>query len=496
MTLYLKYRPQTISELDLTSVRNSFKSLLKSENIPHAFLFAGPRGTGKTSAARILAKVLNCEKNKESLGEPCNRCEQCLAISKGQHMDVIELDAASHRGIDDIRALRQSVSLSPGQGRKKVYILDEAHMLTLEAANAFLKTLEEPPEHVVFILATTDPQRLPVTVRSRLSLIQFNRASDQEIRRQLKRVSKGEGLKISEEAMQLIVSSADGSFRDAVKILEGLAQTGKEINKEVVETALSISSGLRARELLGFLQKKDAPAALDWVSSYAEEGGDCYLLGEQVIADLRSELLALSGLGEKRFEFSMSEIMNLLEIWLEAQGQMRISPVESLPIEIAIVKFCQVLPQDQRSILPDKNESQQTKQGNKGNNGSAKKNGHAKDALSQPKLNGQFDEMVWQKVIAESKNNLTIEALLRAANPVGYDGKKLQIGVYYRFHKEQLEAQKNRLALEQIVADVVGKPIKVDYCLVERKNAPVKKDPPLTAAHDEDIIEAAKEIFN
>ena len=164
MTLYLKYRPQTIEELDLAKVRESLHSIGSSESIPHAFLFSGPRGSGKTSAARILAKLINCEnpvKTKDGYLEPCNKCDQCISINTSRNMDIIELDAASNRGIDDIRQLRERVALVPASAKKKIYILDEAHMLTTEAANALLKTLEEPPDHVLFILATTEPDKIP-----------------------------------------------------------------------------------------------------------------------------------------------------------------------------------------------------------------------------------------------------------------------------------------------------------------------------------------------
>ena len=175
----------------MTRVREELKKIVKSKKIPHALLFSGPKGTGKTSAARILAKVINCEDPDKS-GEPCNKCSQCTAITKGSSLDVIELDAASNRGIDDIRSLRDAVKLSPVSARKKIYVVDEAHMLTTEAANAFLKTLEEPPDHVVFILATTNPEKLIPTVRSRLANIVFAKATVEEIKRQLVRVVKGE----------------------------------------------------------------------------------------------------------------------------------------------------------------------------------------------------------------------------------------------------------------------------------------------------------------
>ena len=158
MTLYLKYRPKNLDEIDLRDVAESLKKIVSKKTFPHAFLFAGPKGTGKTSAARILAKILNCEDLQSS--EPCNRCSQCISIDKGSNLDVIEMDAASHRGIDDIRNLKDAVNLAPVTAKKKVYIIDEAHMLTTEASNALLKTLEEPPDHVVFILATTNSEKL------------------------------------------------------------------------------------------------------------------------------------------------------------------------------------------------------------------------------------------------------------------------------------------------------------------------------------------------
>ena len=178
-SFYLKYRPQTIADLDLKSVREFFARLVKSGKTHHAYLFAGPRGTGKTSAARILAKIINCDKGR---GEPCNRCDACVAITRGNWPDLMEIDAASNRGIDDVRALRETVGLAPLRGRNKVYLIDEAHMLTPEAFNALLKTLEEPREEVVFILATTEPDKLPETVVSRCIRVNFNRASKEELR--------------------------------------------------------------------------------------------------------------------------------------------------------------------------------------------------------------------------------------------------------------------------------------------------------------------------
>src|SRR3990167_5991416 len=214
MTLYLKYRSKNLDEIDSETVRESLKNIVKSGKISHAFLFAGPKGSGKTSAARILAKIVNCERLTVNC-EPCDKCEQCTSITKGNNLDVIEMDAASHRGIDDVRILRDAVKLSPAKASKKVYIIDEVHMLTLEASNALLKTLEEPPEHVMFILATTNPEKLIETIRSRTTNIAFRKATAEEIVRSLSRAVKGEKMKINEESLNEMAGASGGSFRDA-----------------------------------------------------------------------------------------------------------------------------------------------------------------------------------------------------------------------------------------------------------------------------------------
>src|SRR3972149_7073896 len=211
MTFYLKYRPKSLEELDSEPVRQSLSKIAASGRIPHALLFSGPKGIGKTSAARILAKILNCE-HPPKKGVSCNRCLSCTSIAQGSNIDVIELDAASHRGIEDVRSLRDAVGLSTAKAPNKVYIIDEAHMLTTEASNALLKTLEEPPGHVYFILATTNPEKLVDTIRSRTVSIPFKKASTQELVRSLEKVAKGEKLKVDKETLEVIAKASDGSF--------------------------------------------------------------------------------------------------------------------------------------------------------------------------------------------------------------------------------------------------------------------------------------------
>lgn len=451
--------------------------IINSGSIPHAFLFSGPRGVGKTSAARILAKAINCEKNKNKPDEPCNKCEACLKITKGNHMDVVELDAASHRGIDDIRSLRENIALAPSSAAKKIYILDEAHMLTLEAANAFLKTLEEPPEHVIFILATTDPQKLPTTILSRLTTIHFNHASEEEITRQLKRIAKGENLKLGNPVLKLVAQASDGSFRDAAKNLEALIAAGMPTDALEIKKLLQGSSEV-SDQLLAVLSKGHTQEALGVVKSYCDANGSIKDLVDQLIGQLRDQLLALYLKEKPVFELDSVRTRKLIRLLFEARNDLRISPIASLPLEIAIIVFTESKGKKVPGPVPDED---------------GKNNGKEK------KANGgglNMDKNLWKQILSEaSGKNTTIEALLRSAHPLDFDGEHLKVGVYYRFHKEQLEMQKNRLALEQICSGILGAQVRVSYEITERREVISANGPSLTEAHEDDIIKAAREIF-
>lgn len=317
MTLYLKYRPQTIEEIDITSVRTTLTNILKSDNIPHAFLFAGPKGTGKTSLARILAKAINCTSNKAM--KPCNNCSSCLSITNGNNIDVIEMDAASNRGIDDVRALRDIVKLAPANSKAKVYIIDEAHMLTTEASNALLKTLEEPPSHVYFILATTNPEKLLGTTKSRTTLVQFTKATSEETLRALKRVVTGEKLKIKNEDLDKIIKLAKGSFRDAVKALEQFMSDESFLNK---------TSEVDIESFAEVLLKKDTAKILESIKKVTN------------IENFTSEVL--ESLHERVIKSQSLEIINLIELILSAQEYNKVSPIAELPLEMALIKWCRL----------------------------------------------------------------------------------------------------------------------------------------------------------
>ena len=321
--LYLKYRPQTISEIDNSSVKERIISIIGAKKLPHAFLLVGPKGTGKTSTARIIAKSINCENNKRGTGtesfEPCNACATCKAITAGTSIDIVEIDGASNRRIDDIRELNTNVKFMPVLARYKVYIIDEVHMLTTEAFNALLKTLEEPPAHVIFILATTEENKLPKTVKSRCVEIQFTKATQSDLISSLKRVCIGENVSVDRATLELVAKHSDFAFRDAHKLLEELLVA----NATTVEKA-SVLLGLSTldNDLLSLIEKKDIKKIFELLEHFESKGGSFKMLIESMLNTLHVLLLKQKGIekeGAKELEYTFNTkqvifLMRLLQV--------------------------------------------------------------------------------------------------------------------------------------------------------------------------------------
>lgn len=338
---YLKYRPKNIVEIDNTQVREKITHLLKSDQIPHALLFAGPKGTGKTSVARIIAKSVNCLNNRFSKKNeeinPCNQCQNCSMIDKGNSVDVIEIDAASNRGIENIRQIIKEISFIPMSTRFRVFIIDEVHMITPEAFNAFLKTLEEPPPQVVFILATTNPEKVPSTIRSRTVTINFGKAKRDDILTMLNRIAKGENLNVDKKILELIVDYSDFSFRDAAKILEDLAIHDKL--KDHIETKSFL--GIQRDDFLKIIAQSDLNQTLQWLEEFNQTGGDYKILIENTLQKLRNLLLIKSGVikNEDSYNLTVNQITLLIKSLLEAYRLLKISPLDSLPLEIMMIEY-------------------------------------------------------------------------------------------------------------------------------------------------------------
>lgn len=288
VALYRKWRPQGFDSLvGQEAVRTALTNALETGRIAHAYLFAGPRGTGKTSTAKILAKAVNCEHGPTP--NPCNKCQNCVRINDGTSMDVFEIDAASNRGIDEIRDLREKVAFAPVNGRYKVYIIDEVHMLTTEAFNALLKTLEEPPPHVIFILATTEPHKIPATIHSRCQRFDFKRVTDSDIVKRLREVADGSGIAADDDALQLIAVQADGGMRDALSLLDQCGVMAERVSAETVRSVLGIVGREALRELIKAVGEGNVPESLELLEALLAGGKDV----KQIITELAEYLRAV-----------------------------------------------------------------------------------------------------------------------------------------------------------------------------------------------------------
>ena len=293
VALYRQWRPQDFDALvGQKAVKTTLKNALASGKIAHAYLFSGPRGTGKTSMARILAKALNCEQGPTA--EPCGQCGNCQRIVQGTSLDVIEIDAASNTSVDNIRDLREQVAFTPAESRYKVYIIDEVHMLSTGAFNALLKTLEEPPAHAVFILATTDPQKVPATIQSRCQRFEFRRVTVDEIAEHLAMVAAGSGIEADADALRLIAIQAEGGMRDALSLLDQCGVMAKRVTVATVREVLGIAGREALHELTGAIGRRQLPQALATLNLLLEQGKDVKQVLTELIEYLRALVLYLA----------------------------------------------------------------------------------------------------------------------------------------------------------------------------------------------------------
>ena len=546
VSFYRKWRPQSFDELiGQERVTRTLQNAIRTNRVVHAYLFAGHRGTGKTTTARILAKALNCVQGPTPT--PDNTCPNCEAIGGGYSVDVIEIDAASNRGIEEIRELRDRIRLAPTEGRYKIYIIDEAHMLTTEAANALLKTLEEPPAHAVLVLVTTEPHRLPPTILSRCQRFDFRRVSQKEIIARLSTIAQTEGFRIDDAALTLIASSADGSLRDAESILDQLVSFAEgPISSQDVQAVLGILAEEVALRFADSIIARDAAACLDLVGQVINEGKDVRQVLRTLLDHFRDLLLLKTGTAgevldttEQRLRAlqqqvpptSVEEILRALNVLSAADSEARWSPQPRLLLEIALIRLCRPEMDPTLEGLRSRLSALEQRLGE----GAAPATRPApstpppappvreltpkspvKPAPKDPTNAAPEPAVVavvetpqavavaledvrrsWARILEEvKKTKMFCHALLIEGVPLGVEGDHLVIGLRsgYNFHLDNLHRPENRTVIEGAIERVLQQHLRLRCTMLDGDDEPHMSGQAVTAQTDP-VVAKAMQLF-
>ena len=513
-----KYRPQTFDDIvGQTHVTRTLKNAVEQNRLAHAYLFVGPRGTGKTSTARILAKALNCTHGPTVT--PCGKCDNCREIAGGNSLDVIELDAASNRGIDDVRELRDNVRYAPAKGRFKIYIIDEVHMLTKEAANALLKTLEEPPKHVIFCLATTEPEKLPITILSRCQRFDLHRIATNLIAQQLQSIATKEKLTLAAAAAHAIARGAEGGMRDAESMLDQLvAFCGEKIEEADVLNVFGFSSQQMVADFVGRILRGETADALALLHEQCEAGKDMMKLMSDTIAYLRDLLVfkvkpdALSDepSNETRAVFAeqaplleTDRLLELIDQFAAAEGRMKWAPNKKLHFEVAVIRAIQTL--DQTTLDEVIENLNALRDGNPVAAVAGRGSGSKKADAARPREptttksvandSGIDVNEIWGKVVAQIKTRRPfIKSWIEEAHPLGASGRNFELGFPQdqQMVMEHLSSRANREFLEALLKEISGREWALKFSLKE--NLPGKA-PAAKSKNAPAIVREALEMF-
>ncbi|MFA5777834.1 MAG: DNA polymerase III subunit gamma/tau [Parcubacteria group bacterium] len=510
-TLYRKYRPQKFSDvIGQNHIVQTLTNSIKNNRIGHAYLFTGPRGTGKTSIARLFAKTVNCLELKDA--EPCLECENCKNIQDGRSLDIIEIDAASNTGVDNIRELRETIKLPPTRAKFKIYIIDEVHMLSTGAFNALLKTLEEPPAHVIFILATTEIHKVPDTIISRCQRFDFVRLSLENIIKKLSSIAKEEGIEVEKDALEMIAISAEGGMRDAESTLaQVISLEDKKITAKEVEEILGTSDRRNVEKMAELLVEKNTGKALELVSKMTNDGYDLEIFNKAFLNYLRqllvisvdeslSKTLSLELTSEqlekskKIAKDNTGRILEIITKFSEIQNKIRSAFIPQLPLEMAIVKLgnYEIVKKDnQPSVISNQSNAEfpeVKKQQPKVESKEIVKE-EIKE-IDEPAIKQSSDAAVdindikdkWKEIIRETKPfNHSISLFLLNCEPVKVENNYLSIATKYKFYKDKLSETQNKLTIEKVLATIFGSGLRVKFLSEDEAGIKIKiptKDSP------------------
>ena len=487
-TLYRKYRPQTFAEVVAQEhIKVTLENEITSGKLAHAFLFSGPRGIGKTTVARILAKALNCQKRRGF--EPCDECSSCVEIREGRSLDLVEIDAASNRGINEIRELREQTKYTPVREKYKVFIIDEVHMLTTEAFNALLKTLEEPPAHAIFILATTEAHKLPETIISRCQRFDFKKVPIGAISEHLAEIAKKEKVKIDQSVIENIARLSEGYLRDSLSLLGQILALGeKEVSEEEASLVIPRSDWQRVMEFVNLLFTGRTKEGLILINELVEEGGDLEHFAKTVIETLRKVLLAkvtgdwqelsweagedwLKKLVQNTKNVLPAPLIKIMEIFLEAQLALKQAAILQLPLEIAVVKASEALQavnafgdDGKNNPLPEaKAGSPRLVEAGSVFNAGDKKGaagGIIKPPVQKSAVSFEKVQEKWQEIIEALKEyNHSLATFMKVGEPLRVEENKIVVGFQFNFHYERIKDTKNLKIVEEVFERIFGAPL-------------------------------------
>lgn len=491
--LYLKWRPQSFEDvIGQEHIIRTLRNAMRADRVRHAYLFSGPRGTGKTTTARLLAKAVNCQHSDVSV-RPCNVCPACIAVNEGRYLDLIEIDAATHTGVDDVRDLRDKIAFAPGEGQYKIYIIDEVHRFSGSAFDALLKTLEEPPEHAIFVLATTEIDKVPQTIKSRCLQFEFRRFTVREVADRLEKICSSEGLQYEREALEMVAREGTGSMRDSISLLDQIVTDPEEtITVELVQRVLGTASSIHVRSVADTLISGDAAAGLRAINEAIDDGADPRQLGQGVVEHLRRVLIAQTA-GPEMLEASQEEkalysqqatliqrgaLIRALKIFNEAVSSLKGGWQPQLALEIALIEALRA----PASELPAAVESQPAHQPavpqavppEADDLSAAETQPGDPPLVSADSVREQW-EMI--KRVVNNKNR-NVPALLEHCRVIRVDSDRIILGASSDIFREKLEAPDKREALERALGDIFRMRLRVQVITL-REDGSVGEDPRL-----------------